>query len=140
MSFEKINNVNVQDKHDRSCILIVNFDKKELLTIRNISSMLGMRDHIILNNTNGDSVIRDILEDRLSGECNNGMKNKSIIFNNMPHNKINAFLDSLKKMKIMRPLTAMVTDTSIDWTLNNLIMNLEEEREAMRTGKTINHK
>ena len=49
------------------------------------------------------------------------------------------FLDSLKKMKIKRPLSAMVTEVSIDWTLNTLIYNLKEERKALSKGKTVNH-
>lgn len=43
-------------------------------------------------------------------------------------------------MRINRPFTAMVTETSIDWTLNNLIENLVQERNAMSLGETIEHK
>ncbi len=32
----------------------------------------------------------------------------------------------------------MVTETSIDWTLNNLIENLVQERNAMSLGKQLN--
>lgn len=140
MSFEKIENLNLENKHNRSCMMVVNFDKKELITIKNIGGMLGIRDQITLDNKNGESIVKNILDGDISSDCENGIKNKSIIFNNIPNNKINAFLESLKKMKIRRPLTAMVTDTSIGWTLNKLIVNLEEERQAMKSGKYINHK
>ena len=29
MSFEKLNEASINNKHDRSCILVVNFNKKE---------------------------------------------------------------------------------------------------------------
>ena len=43
-------------------------------------------------------------------------------------------------MRMRRPLTAMVTETSIDWTLNNLIANLIEENTALSSGKSFEHK
>ena len=65
--------------------------------------------------------------------------NKAMIFNNITQIKINGFLDSLKKMKIARPLSAVVTETTIDWTLNKLVYNLIQERKAIQSGTTLNH-
>lgn len=65
--------------------------------------------------------------------------NKAIIFNNIAQLKINGFLDSLKKMKIARPMSAVVTDTTIGWTLNKLVYNLIQERKALKSGQTLNH-
>ena len=64
----------------------------------------------------------------------------ALIFNNVANIKINSFLENLKKMRINRPLTAMVTDTNIEWTLNNLIYNLVEERKSLSSGKEFSHK
>ncbi|OFA26459.1 DUF3783 domain-containing protein [Clostridioides difficile] len=73
-------------------------------------------------------------------------KSKKCTNKNPPKNFI-IFLGGLDKKKsylndigINRPFTAMVTETSIDWTLNNLIENLVQERNAMSLGKTIEHK
>ena len=63
----------------------------------------------------------------------------AMIFNNITQIKINGFLDSLKKMKIARPLSAVVTETTIDWTLNKLVYNLIQERKAIQSGTTLNH-
>ena len=63
----------------------------------------------------------------------------AMIFNNITQIKINGFLDSLKKMKIARPLSAVVTETTIDWTLNKLVYNLIQERNALKSGQTFNH-
>ena len=47
MSFEKINNNNLDKIHNRKCIMLVNFNKKELSLIKNVSNFAGIRDHII---------------------------------------------------------------------------------------------
>lgn len=139
MSFTEINNIE-KDIHDRACVMIVNFNKKESALIKNICGFIGMRDCIFLDTKNGDTLIKDILDNNISLDCEDGLSNKAIIFNNIPHVKINSLLDNLKKMRINRPLSAMVTETTLNWTLNKLIANLLEERRAISEGKEFSHK
>lgn len=139
MSFTEINNIE-KDIHDRTCVMIVNFNKKESALIKNICGFIGMRDCIFLDTKNGDTLIKDILDNNISLDCEDGLSNKAIIFNNIPHVKINSLLDNLKKMRINRPLSAMVTETTLNWTLNKLIANLLEERRAISEGKEFSHK
>ncbi|QJA10023.1 DUF3783 domain-containing protein [Romboutsia sp. CE17] len=139
MTFTKMNNMD-NNIHSRSCVMIINFNKKESALIKNICGFIGIRDCIFLDKTNGNSLIKDILEGNISSDCEDGLNSKSIVFNNVPSVKINSFLDSLKKMRINRPLTAIVTETTVEWTLNNLIYNLMEERKSLSTGKEFNHK
>lgn len=140
MSFENIKDIDLNNVHNRSCIMVVNFNNKELNSIKNISRLIGLKDIITLDYKNGNSVIRNILEDNIanSGDTNN--KNKVILFNNVSTQKINALLDNLKKIKINRPLSAMITDQTIEWTIDNLIINLVNERKAISEGKVSNHK
>lgn len=139
MSFTEINNIE-KDIHDRTCVMIVNFNKKESALIKNICGFIGIRDCIFLDTKNGDTLIEDILDNNISLDCEDGLSNKAIIFNNIPHLKINSLLDNLKKMRINRPLSAMVTETTLNWTLNKLIANLLEERRAISEGKEFSHK
>lgn len=139
MSFTEINNIE-KDIHDRACVMIVNFNKKESALIKNICGFIGIRDCIFLDTKNGDTLIKDILDNNISLDCEDGLSNKAIIFNNIPHLKINSLLDNLKKMRINRPLSAMVTETTLNWTLNKLIANLLEERRAISEGKEFSHK
>ena len=48
--------------------------------------------------------------------------------------KINMFIDNLKKIRINNVLKAIVTETSINWTLNEVIVNLLNERAAINNG------
>ncbi|MEG0857110.1 MAG: DUF3783 domain-containing protein [Terrisporobacter sp.] len=136
MSFEKLNETSINNQNERSCIMVVNFNKKEIGMIKNIGRLVGIRDCISLDYKNGQSKIVDILNDNVLTDGEETWTNKAIIFNNIEQMKINGFLESLKKMKIQRPLSAVVTETTIDWTLSKLVYNLLEERKALNLGKS----
>ncbi len=139
MSFEKLNQSSISNIHDRDCIIIINFNKKECNMIKNIGRLVGIKDCIFVDSKNGKTTINNILENNISNDNEDIWTNKAIIFNNINQLKINGFLDSLKKMKISRPLSAVVTDTTINWTLNKLVYNLIQERQALKSGQTLNH-
>ena len=135
MTFKKINENEQQNLHDRSCMILVNFNAKELAAIKTVSNFAGIRDRIAVTSKNGNTKINDILDGNMLDDSE-----KAIIFNNIPTTRVSGFLDGLKKMKIRRPLTAMVTEVSIDWKLNTLIYNLKEERKAISKGQFAEHK
>ena len=140
MTFKKINENEQQNIHDRSCIILVNFNSKELAAIKTVSGFAGIRDRIAVTSKNGNTKIKDILDGNMVDDNEDVWSEKAIIFNNIPTNRVTGFLDGLKKMKIRRPLTAMVTEVSIDWKLNTLIYNLKEERKAIAKGQFVDHK
>lgn len=49
MSFEKLNQSSISNIHDRSCIIIVNFNKKESSMIKNIGRLVGIKDCIFVD-------------------------------------------------------------------------------------------
>lgn len=140
MSFEKISSDNKNSNDSKTCMILVNFDKKELSMIRNVSRFAGIKENIVVSGKHGENTINDILSGKIEEDNEKVLSNKAIIFNNIPAQRVSGFLDSLKKMRMRRPLTAMVTETSIDWTLNNLIANLIEENTALSSGKSFEHK
>ena len=140
MTFKKINDSEQQNIHDRNCVILVNFKNNELTAIKTVSGFVGIKDRIVVNSKNGNTKIKDILDGNISDDNEDIWSEKAVIFNNIPNNRVMGFLDSLKKMKIRRPLSAMVTEVSIDWTLNTLIYNLKEERNAISKGKVADHK
>ena len=140
MTFKKINENEQQNIHDRSCMILVNFNSKELAAIKTVSGFAGIRDRIAVTSKNGNTKIKDILDGNIIDDNEDVWNEKAIIFNNIPTNRVTGFLDGLKKMTIRRPLTAMVTEVSIDWKLNTLIYNLKEERKAIAKGQFVDHK
>ena len=139
MSFEKIDINNKETVSGRNCIIIYNFNSKELKSIKNYANILGIKDHIILSSKDAESIIKDVLENNLVSNCEDGIKQKALIFNAISPAKMNMFIENLKKIKINNILKAVVTETSKEWTVNTVISNLIAERIAMKTGKDIEH-
>lgn len=139
MSFEKIEDLKQEIIHERSCMILYNFTPNELGHIQNVARLTGIRDQIILRPNQSQTIIRDILDDQfIEGEVGKVL-DKTIILNAVSTQKMNAFLEALKKYRMPRPLIAVVTSHSINWTLEELLMNLREEREALKNNKNTVH-
>jgi hypothetical protein len=139
MPFKQIDINNKEITTDRNCIIVYNFQGKELQAIKNFSSMLSIRDQIFINSKNENSKIKDILENNILTDSNGTIKEKAIIFNSISPAKINVFIENVKKIKISNILFATVTETSKDWTVNTLITNLAAERKAIKSGNFNEH-
>lgn len=140
MSFNKLDIKDNSEREGRACILICNLGGKDLQKVKNCAMILGIRDQIILNSKNGNTVIRDVLDNNINTECEDGRKERAIIFNAIPPAKMNIFIENLKKVRVNNVLKAVVTETSIDWTVNEVLSNLLAERIAISKGDfTTNH-
>lgn len=139
MSFEQLDTKDREVKEGRSCLILCNFNNKEVKTIGNLAAMIGIRDKIILNHKNGNSIVKDVLEGKISNYCEEGLKNKAIIFNNIPGGKMGVFIENLKKFRINNVLKATVTETSKEWTVNLVLKNLVAERVALSKGIDLDH-
>ncbi|MGL5641812.1 MAG: DUF3783 domain-containing protein, partial [Paraclostridium sp.] len=131
MSFQNINKID-GSSHKENCAMLYNFSAKELAMLKNICGLIGVKNKIILNPKNGNTIIKDILNNELDNDCDMNLNHKAVIFNNVDSSKIHSFMDALKKFRMGLPLIAVVTETSIDWDLNKLINNLAEERIALK--------
>lgn len=138
LSFIKLDNKNI-DNNERSCVIVYNFNDKDRKIIKNYGNIFGVRDQINISWKNGETVISDLIDNRLDENCEVSNKKRAIIFNNVPNVKVNLFIDSLKKSRMNDVLFAIVTETSKNWTVNVLIENLVLERISMKKGKELKH-
>lgn len=138
LSFVKLDNKNI-DNNERSCVIVYNFNDKDRKIIKNYGNIFGVRDQINISWKNGETVISDLIDNRLDENCEVSNKKRAIIFNNVPNVKVNLFIDSLKKSRMNNVLFAIVTETSKNWTVNVLIENLVLERISMKKGKELKH-
>ena len=138
MTFKDLKELSTTE--DRSSALLFNFNNKDLMTIKNIFRLIGIRDVIILKNDNLNTTIKDILDNNLLEDSEEKINSRAIIFNNIESRKISAVSDNLKRLKVQRPLMAAVTETSINWDLKNLIYNLQEEAISLNSSKVSIHK
>lgn len=140
MSFERLDITNNNTGVGRSCIIICNFNEKELKLVKSYCKLIGINDQIIISYKNSESKIEDIIDNANLTSSGDGRKDKAIIFNNVTNAKINIFIENLKKIRINKPLIATVTETSKHWTLDTLLNNLVAERIALKSGKNLEHK
>lgn len=124
---------------DRPCIILCNFNDKEMKLLKTYGSMLGLKDQISVSFRNGNTLIKDILENNIINDCDNGIKDRAVIFNGLSNMKVSIFIDNMRKMRVAPSMKAVVTETSVNWTLNHLLENLVEERRAAKQGKVLEH-
>ncbi len=135
MSFEKMQDL--KEVHERSCMMVYYFSPKEMQAIQSVARLTGIKDIIVLETNEVETIVGDILESKLTTGAACELKEKAIVFNNVPSGKVNVFIEGLKKMRMAKPLIAVVTEHSINWTFKELVMNLREERAALHNnGKT----
>lgn len=139
MSFELLDTKETTTEEGRSCLILCNFNGKEAKTVSNLAGMLGIRDKVLISYKNGNTLVKDVINNNLLTDAEDGVKNKAIIFNNIPGNKIGLFIENLKKFRLNNVLKATVTETSREWTLDVLLKNLVAEKVAMQTGKDFEH-
>lgn len=126
--------------NDRGCVILCNFNDKEFKTIKVYAGMMGIKDLIRVSYKNGNCLVNDILNDKINEEdIVNPVKDRAIIFNSLEDKTVGIFIDNMKKMRTAPAMKAIVTETSIEWTLNRLLENLKEERRLEKQGKILDH-
>lgn len=101
--------------------------------------MLGIRDKVVISYKNGNTLVKDVINGNILNDAEDGIKNKAIIFNNIPGAKIGLLINNLKKFRLNNVLKAAVTETSKEWTVDVLLKNLVAEKMAMQSGKEYEH-
>lgn len=138
MSFEKINRQEAEVFYEKSCIIVYYFNAQEIRQIQNAARLSGIRECLVVAPQQSGNLIKDILQGELKN-TGEGSKHKVIIFNGIQPTRMNAFIEALKKCRLARPLMAVTTETSIHWTIDELIGHLLQERKAIREGRFENH-
>lgn len=139
MSFERLDRKDNTVREGKSQLVICNFTGKDLKAVQNFGRILGIGEQIVVSFKNGDELLKDILDNKILSSDGNGPKERALIFNNIPPAKMMTFMDNLKKLRINNILIAGTTETNIEWPLNKLLVNLIEERKALKKGIQANH-
>ncbi len=111
-------------------MLIFGFDKEEKQIMHDLLEKNNLPDYKVIEEPMGKMKIKDIL---------NGLKldiyncrlpqEKVILLNNLNDEELEKVIKDLRANLISKPILAVVTETSIEWTFENLLEHLIEERE-----------
>ena len=135
MTFININNIELNNS--QKSIILFNLDNRELISINNMSRAVGIKNIIKVNSKNANSIIEDIIDNKISDDNEELISQKAIIFNNIAPKQMNFILDTLKKIKANNIYKATTTPTSLKWSIKTLIQNLVEERESLKNKNAI---
>ncbi|KGK89259.1 hypothetical protein DP68_04695 [Clostridium sp. HMP27] len=117
-------------------ILIYGLNEQESNAFKKIASEYNLPKHKIIKNDMGKMTIRDIL-DGLNLEVFNVdlPEEKIILFNNFTDEQLKYTINLIRETFDFSPILAVITPTSIEWTFENLLEHLIEEREWFKKQK-----
>lgn len=121
---------------NNKCILIYGFNEAEKETLHKIKEEEALPEYRTITDTMTLMTLRSIIDGiKLELVSKPLPEEKVIIFNNLSDNELDNAIKSIRSNLQTKPILAVVTPTSIDWTFADLLEHLIEEREFFRNGQ-----
>lgn len=111
-------------------ILIFGFDAEEKQIMHDLLEKGYLPDYKVVEESMGKMKIKDILEGLKLDVYNCRIKQeKVILFNNLNDEELEKSIKELRNSLKSKPILAVITEISINWTFEDLLEHLMEERE-----------
>lgn len=118
---------------NNKCILIYGFNEEEMALIHNIKDTEQLPEIKVITASMTSMTLRNIIDGiKLEVIGKTLPEEKVIIFNNLSDDELDRTIKNIRSNQQIRPILAVVTPTSIDWTFADLLEHLMEEREFFR--------
>lgn len=115
-------------------MLIFGFGDEEKDVISRIINQEKLPDYRIVKPEMADMKVSDILKGLKFEIFGAPLPNEKIIlFNNFTDQELNKAIAAIRGIFVIRPILAVVTPTSVEWSFRYLLEHLIEEREWHRT-------
>jgi len=111
-------------------ILTFGYTEEEQKRIDEYLSEIGVPPPTRLEKRHGSVVIGDILREGAIGTEEFDCPERLVLFYNLSEAGVRSLMRVFKSLEIPRPIFAIVTKTSITWTLQQLMEHLIEEKQA----------
>jgi len=112
-------------------IFVCGFDREQLEKITNMCELLQMMDPCELRKNSLDYQISSLIESCFASNNVEKIDDYLILFNDVEDVVISRFIDHYRETGLPRPLWAVVTKHSVQWSLRHLINELKKEREEI---------
>lgn len=117
-------------------MLIFGFDKKEKQIMHDLLKKNNLPDYKVIEDSMGKMKIKDILDGLKLDIYNCRLpQEKVILLNNFNDEELEKVIKDLRANLISKPILAVVTETSIEWTFESLLEHLIEEREWFKNHR-----
>ena len=120
---------------DKARILVFGFTDAEQALINRRLAEIGVPPPFRLEKRHGSVVIGDILREGAIGTEEFECREQLVLFSNLSEAGVRSLMQVFKSLEIPKPIFAVVTETSITWTLKQLMEHLIEEKRAHEGSK-----
>jgi hypothetical protein len=115
---------------DKARILVFGFTDAEQARIDKRLSEIGVPPPTRLQKRHGSVVIGDILREGAIGTEEFDCQERLVLFSDLSDAGVGSLMKVFKSLEIPKPIFAVVTETSVAWTLRQLMEHLIEEKQA----------
>lgn len=133
MSFQKMDLSNRKRPGGRNLVMVYGYSGFDMEKIAATHLNSGVDEWLYIDDTRSEMVINDLIKNVKDNQDIkfSPHKDKVILFNGTSQFELQQFLNQAMTITKDRPLVAMVTPTSKDWTFSALIKELKLERREM---------
>jgi hypothetical protein len=111
-------------------ILTFGYTDSEQKRIDQRLAEIGVPSPTRLGKRHGSAVIGDILREGAIGAKEFDCQERLVLFYNLSDAGVRSLMQVFKSLEIPKPIFAIVTETSITWTLERLMEHLIEEKRT----------
>lgn len=139
MTFQAINHENTERPEGIACLLIFGYQPEEIDKIKEYLATIAEIPLIVIEPDTVQTLIKDFVHNEVvKHTVSEPITEHAILFNAVSEFELNQFVHNYRSLQLPRPLFAMVTPTSREWSFQTLVKDLQEERamfEKMRNQK-----
>lgn len=115
---------------DKKLLITFGLDEKENQFIESIESKEFSIEHIVVDDSMTGMKIKDIAGGKRTKTSSIKLpEEKVILFDNVEKDELTGLMETIKDGFRVRPIFAVVTETSANWTFDYLIDQLVQEKE-----------
>jgi hypothetical protein len=115
---------------NKARVLTFGFTDSERERIDERLAEIGVPPPARLEKRHGSVVIGDILRQGAIGSEEFDCRERLVLFYNLSDAVVRSLMQVFKSLEVPKPIFAIVTETSITWTLRQLMEHLIEEKRA----------
>jgi hypothetical protein len=116
-------------------VLVFGFTPEEEQRVDSRLAEMGAPPAAKMRPGHGEVLLERIIEEGAQGQGSFDSPERLVLFHNISDGGVLALMRALRGLELGRPLFAVVTATSIRWTLAALVAHLVRERAALESGQ-----